>query len=63
MSPNDVWQAASVDSEDIEGDLAKVLLTEDDIQNRLAELAVEIERDYTGKDILLVGVLKGAVMV
>lgn len=63
MSPRDVWQAASVDSEDIEGDLAKVLLTEDDIQNRLAELAVEIEHDYTGKDILLVGVLKGAVMV
>lgn len=52
-----------MDSEDIEGDLAKVLLTEADIQSRLAELAVEIERDYTGREILLVGVLKGAVMV
>nr|WP_277628403.1 hypoxanthine phosphoribosyltransferase [Arsenicicoccus dermatophilus] len=44
-------------------DLAKVLFTEEQIQARLAELAEQIWRDYEGKDVLLVGVLKGAVMV
>lgn len=44
-------------------DLERVLLTEAQIQARLAELAVEIEADYVGRDLLLVGVLKGAVMV
>lgn len=52
-----------MDPRHVEGDLEEVLLTEEDIQGRLAELASEIERDYEGKDILLVGVLKGAVMV
>jgi hypoxanthine phosphoribosyltransferase len=33
------------------------------MQNRLAELAKQVDEDYAGKDILLVGVLKGAVMV
>ena len=44
-------------------DLAAVLIDTDRIQNRLIELAGEIDRDYAGKDLLLVGVLKGAVMV
>lgn len=44
-------------------DLEKVLLTEEQIQGRLAELAEQIEKDYAGLDVLLVGVLKGAVMV
>jgi len=52
-----------MDSEHIEGDLVDILFSEKQIQDRLAELAVEIERDYQGKDILLVGVLRGAVMV
>ncbi|PMD04344.1 phosphoribosyltransferase, partial [Brevibacterium paucivorans] len=30
---------------------------------RLREMAAEIDRDYEGKDLLIVGVLKGAVMV
>ena len=47
----------------IEGDLVDVLYTEEQIQGRLAELAATIEDDYEGHDILLVGVLKGAVMV
>src|SRR4029078_2796277 len=37
--------------------------TEEEIQARLTELAGEIAREYDGKDLLLVGVLKGAVMV
>ncbi|AYY14666.1 hypoxanthine phosphoribosyltransferase [Actinobacteria bacterium YIM 96077] len=47
----------------VEGDIEKVLLTEDDIQNRVSEMAAEIERDYEGKDVLFVGVLKGAIMI
>lgn len=53
----------SVEPQNVEGDIEKVLLTEADIQERLAELAADLERDYEGKDVLLVGVLKGAVMV
>jgi hypoxanthine phosphoribosyltransferase len=52
-----------VDAEHIEADLAEVLLTEDEIQTRIAQLARDIARDYEGRDLLLVGVLKGAVMV
>ncbi|HEX6233951.1 MAG TPA: hypoxanthine phosphoribosyltransferase [Jiangellaceae bacterium] len=52
-----------MDAEHISADLEKILLAESDIQRRLTELATEIERDYEGRDLLLVGVLKGAVMV
>jgi hypoxanthine phosphoribosyltransferase len=52
-----------VDPEHIDADLASVLLTEHQIAGRLAELARQIEADYQGRDLLLVGVLKGAVMV
>ena len=44
-------------------DLQKVLLTEEEIQRRVQEMAVDIWRDYEGKDLLLVGVLKGAILV
>ncbi len=44
-------------------DLEKVLLSEGEIQGRLAELAEEIWADYGDKDLLLVGVLKGAILV
>ncbi len=44
-------------------DLAKVLLTEEQILTRLNELADQIWADYQDKDLLLVGVLKGAVLV
>lgn len=48
---------------DIEGDLTEVLYREDEIRAKLDELAARIEADYDGQDLLLVGVLKGAVMV
>nr|WP_156001102.1 hypoxanthine phosphoribosyltransferase [Streptomonospora sp. PA3] len=44
-------------------DLEKVLATESQINARLGEMAAEIDADYAGRDLLLVGVLKGAVMV
>jgi hypoxanthine phosphoribosyltransferase len=52
-----------VDAEHVQDELVDTLFTEEDIQRRLAEMAAEIERDYAGQDVLLVGVLKGAVMV
>jgi hypoxanthine phosphoribosyltransferase len=52
-----------VDPQDLSSELQHVLLTEEQIQSRLAELAAQIDSDYEGKDLLLVGVLKGAVMV
>ncbi|MFT8636688.1 MAG: hypoxanthine phosphoribosyltransferase [Pseudoclavibacter sp.] len=48
---------------DIRDDLSEVLLTKDQIADRIAELCRRIEADYAGRDLLLVGVLKGAVMV
>ncbi len=44
-------------------DLEKVLLSKEQIEARLDEMAAEIDADYAGKDLLLVGVLRGAVMV
>jgi hypoxanthine phosphoribosyltransferase len=44
-------------------DLDKVLITEEQIRQRLVELAIRIDADYRDRDLLLVGVLKGAVMV
>lgn len=60
-----LWDARPVEKTHIEGDLDldKTLFTEAQILDRLREMAVEIERDYEGKEILLVGVLRGAVMV
>lgn len=52
-----------MDEADVGGDLAKVLVSKADIQARVRELAAEIDRDYRGRNLLLVGVLKGAVMV
>jgi hypoxanthine phosphoribosyltransferase len=52
-----------VDEQDMGADLEKVLVTEQQIRERLAELAAAIDADYAGRDLLLVGVLKGAVMV
>ncbi|VXB39052.1 hypoxanthine-guanine phosphoribosyltransferase [Microbacterium sp. 8M] len=48
---------------DIADDLTEILVTEEEIRAKLDELAVRVAADYAGKDLLLVGVLKGAVMV
>jgi hypoxanthine phosphoribosyltransferase len=44
-------------------DLASVLIPADRIAARIGELAADVDADYSGRDLLLVGVLKGAVMV
>ena len=42
--------------------IKKVLLSEEEIDKRVRELAKEISEDYRGKDLLVVGILKGAVV-
>jgi hypoxanthine phosphoribosyltransferase len=43
-------------------DVERVIVSEEDLQAKLRELAARIDADYQGRDLLLVGVLKGAVM-
>ncbi|NNC43642.1 MAG: hypoxanthine phosphoribosyltransferase [Acidimicrobiia bacterium] len=43
--------------------VGNVLITEDEIQDRIRLLAAEITKDYESRDLLLVGILKGAVML
>ena len=52
-----------MDDTQIAGELTRVLITEEQLVARMAELAAEIDRDYAGRELLLVGVLNGAVMV
>lgn len=40
--------------------IGEILISEDRLQERVAELAAEISADYRGREILIVGVLKGA---
>lgn len=51
-----------MDLEQVKDDITKVLVTKEQIATRVEELAKEIDTLYRGKDVLLVGVLKGAVM-
>jgi hypoxanthine phosphoribosyltransferase len=52
-----------VNAEDVGDEIAKVLVSAEEIAERTLELAAQIDSDYAGRDLLLVGVLKGAVMV
>lgn len=42
-------------------DIKEVLITEEEIQNKVKELGEKITEDYRGKDLFLLGILKGAV--
>ncbi len=52
-----------MDSSDLGDELVEVLFTEAQILERVGELAKQIEADYAGKELLIVGILRGAVMV
>ena len=52
-----------MDATDMGADLEDVLITPERLQHRIAELAAQIDADYADRELLLVGVLKGAVMV
>ncbi len=43
-------------------EIERVIVTQEEIHNRLAELARQVEKDYEGREVLLIGILKGAVM-
>jgi hypoxanthine phosphoribosyltransferase len=46
----------------IRDDIAEVLLTEDQIRARVKELGAQISRDYQGRDLLILFILKGALI-
>jgi hypoxanthine phosphoribosyltransferase len=46
---------------EVEAGVGEILIGEDELQARIRELGTEISADYQGKELLLVGVLKGAV--
>jgi hypoxanthine phosphoribosyltransferase len=52
-----------MEASDVEHELVNVLFTEKQIHARLDELAEQIAADYEGKDLLIVGILRGAAMV
>ena len=52
-----------MDASDMGADLLEVLITPAQLQARIAELAAQIDADYAGRELILVGVLKGAVRV
>ena len=43
-------------------DVERVIVTEEQLRSKVAELAARIDVDYKDRDLLLVGVLKGAIM-
>jgi hypoxanthine phosphoribosyltransferase len=45
---------------DLASDIGEVLLTEDEIQTRVRELGEQVSRDYAGRHLTLVSVLKGS---
>ena len=47
---------------DIESKVWEVLCSEEEIEDRISELGEEISKEYAGKEILMIGVLRGAVM-
>lgn len=46
----------------MEKDIKEVLFTEEQIKKRVKELAQSINEDYKGKDLILIGILKGSVV-
>jgi hypoxanthine phosphoribosyltransferase len=50
-----------VSATELERAVTEILVDEESLRSRVAELGEEISRDYAGRDLLLIGVLKGAV--
>ena len=59
MSSGERESTVEHDTDILAEDIAEVLITEEAIQNRIAELGAQISADYRDKDPLLVGVLRG----
>src|SRR5205823_3516317 len=52
---------AIISRADVEAPIGEVLVSADELQRRVSELGADISRDYAGRSLLLIGVLKGAV--
>lgn len=52
-----------MDSADLGDELECVILTPEQIDRRVGELAAQVDADYEGAPLLLVGVLRGAMMI
>ncbi|WP_158496952.1 hypoxanthine phosphoribosyltransferase [uncultured Micrococcus sp.] len=52
-----------MEAQDVQEDLSHVLLSTEEVQATIAELAAKVDEDYAGKNPLIVAVLKGAIMV
>ncbi len=52
-----------MDAADISQDLDHLLYSSQELATRVDEMAAEIDRDYAGRELLIVGVLNGAMMV
>ena len=46
----------------MKNDIKEVLLTENDLANKISQIGKEISKDYEGRELVLIGVLKGSVM-
>ena len=53
-------EASRPETADLQADVAEVLLTEEEIQARIAELGAQVSADYAGRRLTLVSVLKGS---
>jgi hypoxanthine phosphoribosyltransferase len=51
-----------VDLSKVESDIERVIVDEKQLQEKIKELAARVDKDYENEDLLLIGVLKGAVM-
>ena len=63
LAPENTETETALDATDMGADLLEVLITAEQLQARIAELAAQIDADYAGRELILIGVLKGAVMV
>lgn len=57
-----IFGAVTTAGRPIHPDLETVRITEEQIQQRVAALGAEISRDYEGKDLIVVGILKGSTL-
>jgi hypoxanthine phosphoribosyltransferase len=56
-------ESTAVQPDDLHPDIEAVLVSQEQISAKISELAARIDADYAGREVVLVGVLKGAVMV
>jgi hypoxanthine phosphoribosyltransferase len=61
-APQDLHHGTGDGTGDVPPEIERVVVSEADIAAKVAELARALDADYAGREVLLVGVLKGAVM-